>query len=96
MPKAGDKARAGNVTAVPQCSRFGVRCVLFEIEPRYDRPWGPWAFDVLSGAVFVPLGGVGRLRARALDLLDLRPGPGVLEPFIRRVRQAEQAGRLHS
>ena len=39
LPKAGDKPRAGNVTAVPQCSRFGVRCVLFEIEPRYDRPW---------------------------------------------------------
>jgi ubiquinone/menaquinone biosynthesis C-methylase UbiE len=45
----------------------------------YDRPWVPLGFDLLIGAVFLPLGGVRHLRSRALDLLDLRPGLRVLE-----------------
>jgi ubiquinone/menaquinone biosynthesis C-methylase UbiE len=45
----------------------------------YDHSWAPLAFDLLIGAVFVPFGGIHRLRSRALDFLDLRPGLRVLE-----------------
>jgi ubiquinone/menaquinone biosynthesis C-methylase UbiE len=45
----------------------------------YDHILAPLAFDVLIRGIFAPLGGIGRVRARALDLLDLRPGQRVLE-----------------
>jgi ubiquinone/menaquinone biosynthesis C-methylase UbiE len=45
----------------------------------YDHPATPVTFDLLIGAVFAPCGGIRRLRSRALDLLDLKPGLRVLE-----------------
>jgi ubiquinone/menaquinone biosynthesis C-methylase UbiE len=39
----------------------------------------PLAFDVLISTMFVPFGGVRKLRSRALDLLKIRPGSRVLE-----------------
>ncbi|MGD9719868.1 MAG: class I SAM-dependent methyltransferase [Pirellulales bacterium] len=45
----------------------------------YDRRFVPLGFDLLIGAVFLPIGGVRRLRSQALDQLDLRPGLRVLE-----------------
>jgi hypothetical protein len=34
----------------------------------YDHPWSPLAFDLLTGALFVPFGGVHRLRTRVAIL----------------------------
>lgn len=45
----------------------------------YERPLVPLAFDVLISAMFVPFGGVRRLRSHALDQLGIRAGTGVLE-----------------
>jgi demethylmenaquinone methyltransferase/2-methoxy-6-polyprenyl-1,4-benzoquinol methylase len=45
----------------------------------YGRCWGPWGYDLSIGAIFLPLGGIRRLRSVALDLLDLRPGMRVLD-----------------
>jgi len=45
----------------------------------YDHFASPFAFDLLIQSVFLPFGGIRRLRLRALDLLQLLPGMRVLE-----------------
>lgn len=45
----------------------------------YENPLVPAAFDAVIGAIFLPFGGVRRLRSSALDLLAFQPGERVLE-----------------
>ena len=45
----------------------------------YDRPLVPAAFDLLISTVFLPFGGIRKLRSRALDLLEIKPGARVIE-----------------
>jgi ubiquinone/menaquinone biosynthesis C-methylase UbiE len=45
----------------------------------YERPFVPMGFDLLISTIFAPFGGVNKLRADALDLLEIRPGLRVVE-----------------
>ena len=45
----------------------------------YERSFIPLAFDILISTVFVPFGGIRKLRSTALDYLEVRPGMRVLE-----------------
>ncbi len=45
----------------------------------YDQRLAPIGYDVAVHAIFLPFGGAGRLRNRALDLLGIVPGTRVLE-----------------
>lgn len=45
----------------------------------YERPFVPFAFDVLIRGMFLPFGGVSRLRCQAVDLMQIEPGMRVLE-----------------
>jgi ubiquinone/menaquinone biosynthesis C-methylase UbiE len=45
----------------------------------YDGRSAPYVYDLAVHAIFLPFGGVQRLRKRALDLLSIQPGTRVLE-----------------
>lgn len=45
----------------------------------YNKPYMPALFDFLIASMFAPFGGVGRLRAKTLDLAGIMRGTKVLE-----------------
>jgi ubiquinone/menaquinone biosynthesis C-methylase UbiE len=45
----------------------------------YERPFVPFAFDVLISTIFIPFGGIRKLRSDALDRIGVKPGTRVLE-----------------
>jgi hypothetical protein len=50
-----------------------------DILDSYNKPFMPVLFGILIATMFAPFGGVGRLRAKTLDLADIRQGMKVLE-----------------
>lgn len=45
----------------------------------YERPLFPFFFDLLISTIFLPFGGIRRIRSEALDRLNVGPGVRVLE-----------------
>ncbi len=45
----------------------------------YERPFVPFAFDVLISTIFIPFGGIQKLRSDALDRIGVKSGTRVLE-----------------
>lgn len=50
-----------------------------DILDSYNKPYMPAVFDILIASMFAPFGGVGRLRAKTLDLAGIKRGMKVLE-----------------